>query len=331
MNFLAEILPGDIALVNGTEYTVVSVEPDRIYISSSDTGTTSLLVLVNNQWQVAGYDVPHIIEFFPALNLSGIPELDQEILLQLNGAQLNEVCQGNEYLQSVCSDGYFWKRKVSKDFGAEVLEHKPENESFREQYFYLSSGLGTPRIQVERGRIDGYMVECKRRHNGNPTCGDYAINFVGEAAANGHLDMIKWMHAQGIPMIDIRHGINPADRAIGTGQLHIVEWYRLNGIMPTGRENGTAAKGGHLNSLIWLMDNNILTIEHLQTHEGTMLANEAAEGGSVNVLEWLSRFNVYPDKRGVRKANDEVLRWLAGKPRAIYSDWAQFELDKHEF
>jgi hypothetical protein len=68
------------------------------------------------------------------LNLTGIPEVDQLILLSVDDERLFWICQGNEYLQNLCADDYFSQQRVLLNFGEDVVQNKPYDITYRKQY-----------------------------------------------------------------------------------------------------------------------------------------------------------------------------------------------------
>jgi hypothetical protein len=54
--------------------------------------------------------------------LTGISELDEKILLEMDYETLNNICITNKYARAMCDTNVFWKRKAAKDFGLARLE-----------------------------------------------------------------------------------------------------------------------------------------------------------------------------------------------------------------
>lgn len=53
-------------------------------------------------------------EVFIGKFLTGIPEVDQNILLDLDYKSLKEVCMVNVYAKNLCEDDCFWNQKLMK-------------------------------------------------------------------------------------------------------------------------------------------------------------------------------------------------------------------------
>ncbi|OWZ20145.1 hypothetical protein PHMEG_0005485 [Phytophthora megakarya] len=105
---------------------------------------------------------------------------------------------------------------------------------------------------------------------------DVRINEIkmDNAAANGHLDMVKWLHTQ--QAWCTKQAMNPAN-----GHLNMVQWLHEN------RTEGctqyavdTAAKKGYLYVMKWLYANR---------HEGCSrdAMDSAAAGGRLEIVQWL--------------------------------------------
>lgn len=70
------------------------------------------------------------------------------------------------------------------------------------------------------------------------------------AAKNGHLDVLKWLHAHGAPWCE-----NVCAAAAKSGNLNVLKWLHANGA-PLGRMSGAkAAANGHIGVLKWLRAN----------------------------------------------------------------------------
>src|SRR5690625_7590444 len=81
---------------------------------------------------------------------------DEDTLLNLNIDYLLSICQSNEYLNGLCQDDMFWKKKIIRDFSPELVQYKPDNETYRDQYLYLiNSDIDH---SIEDCRLDGIIL-----------------------------------------------------------------------------------------------------------------------------------------------------------------------------
>jgi hypothetical protein len=55
---------------------------------------------------------------------TGIPELDEEILLSFDYQTLSAMCAANDL---------FWKKKLRQDFSEELLKYKPLNQPYQKK------------------------------------------------------------------------------------------------------------------------------------------------------------------------------------------------------
>jgi hypothetical protein len=68
---------------------------------------------------------------------TGIIDLDEKILNELDDKSLSQMCQVNEKVRSICNDDSFWRRRIYLIFGDDakiILKAKKKYESYREFY-----------------------------------------------------------------------------------------------------------------------------------------------------------------------------------------------------
>jgi hypothetical protein len=132
-------------------------------------------------------------------------------------------------------------------------------------------------------------VECQR-------------DLCASAASRGHLEMLKWMHANGCPW----------DRwtcaaAAVRGHLDVLKWARSNGCPWDKSTCALAAKGGHLEALQWARTNGCPW--------DARTCKYAADKGHFEVLTW-AHSNGCPLDRpylygmAVGDGRVDILRWL---------------------
>src|SRR5665648_1245204 len=80
-----------------------------------------------------------------------------DILLDLDDSSLGRTCQTDAYVNSICRDDWFWRLKVERRFGTNVSQHKPQIETFFQQYRYLLR-TGDPNEESQDGRLDALIV-----------------------------------------------------------------------------------------------------------------------------------------------------------------------------
>jgi len=312
---------------------VVSVENQQfsypiISIDSSGIRTSNyLLVPIGSQWQIRAYNTPHTVTFVQRSTFSGTPEINWNILLQLDLTSLSRACQSSSAVNQICQNDSFWKAKVEYDFGS-VSQYKPEEITYRQQYEDLIQATDPDQAALE-GRLDKLVVlETKNRLptqiGANWAAGGGHLHILewleargilpndhgaGYAAERGHINVLEWLESRGI--LSSR---DVASEAAGGGHINILEWLAARGILPTQDGVSFASQNGQLDALKWLAARGILA-----TRED---ADMAAGGGHLDVLEWLKSRGIFPTQDAANLADEgdhlDVLAWLA--VRGIYPE-----------
>lgn len=100
------------------------------------------------------YNLPYYLGGTGPL-LSGVPEVDWNILMQLKGADLLMACEADQYTQEICDTPAFWIRKITHDYNANVAsETLPEGMTYKDYYLILSlEGPYIPQYHPESRRL----------------------------------------------------------------------------------------------------------------------------------------------------------------------------------
>ena len=308
-------------------FTVRSIGAREILISALGRNEIYRLIPINGQWQLQELNQPHRVSFIPSrLHLTGIDEIDMLVLLELDYRSLLNACQTNRQLNRICSADYFWRRKVEGDFGTEALQHKPVNETYRQQYEYLFRA-NDPNREAGLGRVDALIVIERRGRRIGPNGLRAALyherlnvlqwleprgiiqwisnNFSGtimvdHLAGDGHLRSLQWMADRGI--LPDRTG---AELALQHNHSHVVKWLASKGILPDNPE--AAAENGNLDILQFLARRGVpMSVD---------VANAAATNGHFHILNWLESMGILPDVNGANEAilnagGIKSLNWL---------------------
>jgi hypothetical protein len=216
------------------------------------------------------------------LGLTGVPELDQLLLVNLPLSSLKDVCQTNSYLNSICQDDYFWKLKVEHDFLPIITAFKPLDETYLEQYQYLLQI--SPNEAATDGRVDALILNEMKGILPNV----WGANW---AAENGHLNVLKWLEER-----KIFPNERGANFAAENGHLDVLEWLEEKGIRPNKMGANFAAENGNLDVLEWLEEKGI--------RPDALGANYAALYGYLNVLKWLEKEAFFQTHKGLFGLNN---------------------------
>lgn len=101
-------------------YIIQNIEPERIHIALvSDVDQKKVLVSTPEEWKVSGIPEKHDIEFFskeslPQLFFTKTPEIDTEILVNLDDKTLSLICQVDRYAKSLCDSQELWEKRLEK-------------------------------------------------------------------------------------------------------------------------------------------------------------------------------------------------------------------------
>lgn len=149
--------------------------------------------------------------------LTGDYDADVKILLDLPLESLDVMKKVDTTLNDILNRPSFWQQKVSHTYGADVTSLKPKDESFEEQYRYLSTAVD-PFLQVRKGRVDAVMVMLQRKKiiRGIDELADEAVYSgnvlilellkerkclpdlagIKRAIKYGHLGVLEWMEKE---------------------------------------------------------------------------------------------------------------------------------------
>lgn len=110
-------------------------------------GNQAYLYFDQGEWKIFGSNPqePYVIIFEPNVQnhfLTGLLDIDVEILNYLNMKDLTNVCLTNKYAAKICGSEVFWQRRVVKYFPE--AESKPESKTWKQyhQELYEISLIG---------------------------------------------------------------------------------------------------------------------------------------------------------------------------------------------
>lgn len=105
---------------------------------------------------------------------------------------------------------------------------------------------------------------------------EFSGDAIAAAAAQGHLSVVKCIHARGVGTT-----VDAMDRAAANGHLYVVQWLQENRTEGcSNRAMNDAATNGHLTMVQWL---------HFNRSEGctTAAMSNAASHGHLEIVKWL--------------------------------------------
>jgi Ankyrin repeats (many copies) len=219
--------------------------------------------------------------------VTGVEEIDMNILTQMDDKTLTSACQIDRYISSLCSKEQLWKRRVEKYYsGAE--EYKKMERTWREYYGLLST-LNPNEHGLSDAIMYGHLDILRWMASLDPPILPDKDDLY-MAAEGGYLDIFRWAASLDPPILP--YG-NMADIAADQGHLDILRWmYELDTpVRMVYNDLDKVAENGHLNVLQWL--NSLDPPIPMEPY----VANIAAEYGHSNILQWLKKLDppIVPD------------------------------------
>jgi hypothetical protein len=243
------------------------------------------------------------------MEFTGIQEIDQEILLGLSYENIVNTCQTSQYFYELCQDPTFWREKVRRDYGSEILKLKPPDESYREQVYRLSRPGYFPHDAYQVA-LNGYLDELvyfKREGF------EITPEIISKAAEGGHSEILNWALANGV-----QPNLSWLTGALQGGQLEIANWMFSQGFLPS---RGTvlpsgmyyhAIRHGRLESVKWLLQHQVPIPRRIWRYTG--------KHGQLEILKYMAEiYQVLPDTEEdlheiAVHGRHQVLKWLGQKP-----------------
>lgn len=88
---------------------------------------------------------------------TGIPEVDEGILLKLDDASLSQLCQVNKYFHSICTSDSFWRERIRRKIGLPYAKEKPTSFSWKEWYIFWRQANTSLVETLSLTPIQGYI------------------------------------------------------------------------------------------------------------------------------------------------------------------------------
>ena len=274
-------------VIDNNEFPLVVTGFDQTGIRSGDYSISNNGLL----WQVSNYPISHTIRFHRNETFTGVPEVDEKILLGLDYPSLLNACSTNIYVNSICLNDSFWREKLIRDFDPLIIRYKPHNINYRQQYADLQKKIPIYAIR----RLDQMMAALLR---GEKLQTD-SYHFV---YTHADLPFFIWFEQHVLP-IDPRRTDQASD-------LEVLKWFEQKKIPITHKMADSAVFKGNIDTLEWLKQKNILP----QSDTVDQIIQYREPTDSLDVLEWLSHNGIFPTEEG--------LIWAANNNDRVVLEWA---------
>ncbi len=188
--------------------------------------------------------------------LTGVADIDKEILLNLDDKDLDNVCSTNKRAEKICNDDQFWNLRIQRSYGSDLSKY--------------INGMKYKEIYKELIKL-GYDIN----------------KVLIQASLLGYLPVVKYLIDSGANVngTDSQYK-SPLDSAAYGGHLSIVEYLIENEAM-VNRSLGLAAKNGHLSVVTYLLENGASS--HADKDEALTWASQH---GQLSVVKYLIEYGV---------------------------------------
>ncbi len=131
--------------------------------------------------------------------LTKIPDLNREILLELDDKSLGGMCITCKEAHDVCKDDLFWRERIIRMFYIDLTKYKDKGSSYREIYIFFSK-INTEDIhtQMQSAMMSGclpilkYLIE-KQRENVALITYEDKLNLITVALKSNFLNIIIYI------------------------------------------------------------------------------------------------------------------------------------------
>jgi hypothetical protein len=179
--------------------------------------------------------------------MTGVNEIDINILLQLDDESLTHVCQVDEYVRSLCNSDDLWRQRLEMNY-PDVLEYINPNISLKENYVNFSKyslDLNGLLKAAEDGNLEFIQFQIENDQS-LVTFYPYfrSLPFFNAAASGGHIDIMDWLLEIGLIEQDPSNGFyNPKEPFAADEPVGYVTYNQLIEL---------AIEGDHPQLLDWL-------------------------------------------------------------------------------
>ncbi len=198
--------------------------------------------------------------------LTGIPDLDINILNYLNDDDLLHACQTNQYAKNVCRTGQLWQQRSYDRY--DNVPPKPKTITWREYYFLLPNYPFDFNKEDYRRYIDS-LIDTNNYRDLKTLIklGEYE-SVYWEILRLNRLDVLDRLQREGLLEGSEEEKSRMADNAIILGRFNFLDWLTERGIYPSENIMNQAIKHDNLPAVQWLYAHGYpIKPEYLQTRE----------------------------------------------------------------
>ena len=225
-------------------------------------------------------------------SFTGIRELDQEILLELDDTSLDRACYVDKWTQSICTDPLFWRERILRKYGSEILQHKPLGETYYQQYQRLRRIHHNPEkypVSIKEHHLDEMVALRQEGVRPNASIMHYAARY-------GDPEILDWFFAQGFNPFGILHAIFLGDSPEN------LEWYYQHARHFNQGDPDDAVRHRAIKILNYLFEK-----YNALPHPTQITLNNLAITGDLDTLIWLDQHNLgLPDQRAANLVRDII-------------------------
>ena len=258
---------------NYTKFIIHSVDNKIIILKTDNPNFLGALVLIDGIWKVYGTNDKYDVKFEAGVTLTGVSDVNLDILLLLDDKSLMAVCNTNKEMYNICKNDTFWEEKVKMKF-KEAVPFKPINFTWRFYYDELIalSNYMAEQLDNDYDRIIEWMEE----------------DLIGNTLEK--LYALQWLDALGYKVSK-----NTAYEALFFGQIDVLDWLYSKGIFPVESDAALYAiiNGGSTKSLQWLADHgaylNIDRILHF-------MQQGLKEPQIIEIFKWMIDLGYYDEE-----------------------------------
>jgi len=251
---------------------------------------------------------PQKLSPFKSMAWTGISDTDREILFLLSYDDAVNACSSSHYLYNLCQHPSFWHEKVIRDYGQQIAELKPADDTYQGQAFRLSYVQAYTQ-NVYHAAFYGYPDELQLMKNAGL---EITSEMVSDAAKGGHWNVLNWALEN-----HIQPSLSWLTAALTGGKLDIADWLFEQGITPIQAMHYHAIRHGQVDSIEWLFQKGIiLPIRSLEA---------AAKAGQLEILRYLAEaYGIYPNfsknilNEIAINGHVDLLKWLRRHHRGTH-------------